>query len=167
MDAVIAAARTGSFAKAGRLLHMSTPAVAKQVNTFEKEYGLMLFERSRSGVTPTKAGREFVEDARMIVRQYEEIIRRMQRRAATNAGSVPGRPRRRLRPARRPTYAPPSDVRSTRRANRYGSPCARLHRIIITRCRSDDGPAEHAHRRRRIRWPILPDDELHDTQCSE
>ena len=88
LDAVIAAARTGSFAKAGRLLHMSTPAVAKQVNTFEKEYGLTLFERSRNGVTPTKVGREFVDDARMIVRQCEEILRRMQRRTATNAGSV-------------------------------------------------------------------------------
>ncbi|KAB7789029.1 LysR family transcriptional regulator [Bifidobacterium leontopitheci] len=86
LDAVIAAAQTGSFAKAGRLLHISTPAVAKQVTTFEKEYGLTLFDRSRSGVTPTRAGREFVEDAQMIVRQCEEILRRT--RQLTTAGSA-------------------------------------------------------------------------------
>ncbi|MDW7545396.1 LysR family transcriptional regulator [Bifidobacterium longum] len=39
-----AAAQTGSFAKAGHRLHISTPAVAKQINTFEKEYGLTLFD---------------------------------------------------------------------------------------------------------------------------
>ncbi|KFI96860.1 LysR family transcriptional regulator [Bifidobacterium stellenboschense] len=88
LDAVIAAAQTGSFARAGRRLHISTPAVVKQVNTFEKEHGLTLFERSRSGVTPTKAGQEFVEDEQMIVRQCEEILRRAQRRGATNSASV-------------------------------------------------------------------------------
>ncbi|MBW3089985.1 LysR family transcriptional regulator [Bifidobacterium miconisargentati] len=88
LDAVIAAARTGSFAKAGRLLHISTPAVAKQVTTFEKEYGLTLFDRSRSGVTPTRAGREFVEDAQMIVRQCEEILRRTRQLTTASSASV-------------------------------------------------------------------------------
>ena len=75
LDAVIAAARTGSFAKAGRLLHMSTPAVAKQVNTFEREYGLMLFERSRNGVTPTKVGREFVDDVCRVLQEFSNIMK--------------------------------------------------------------------------------------------
>lgn len=88
LDAVIAVAQTGSFAKAGRLLHISTPAVAKQVNTFEREYGLTLFDRSRSGVQLTKAGKEFVEDAQMIVRQCEEILRRAQRRSADGIATV-------------------------------------------------------------------------------
>ncbi|RSX56276.1 LysR family transcriptional regulator [Bifidobacterium samirii] len=88
LDAVIAAAQTGSFAEAGRRLHISTPAVAKQIATFEREYGLLLFDRSRSGVTPTKAGREFIEDARMIVRQCEEIVRRARRRTAGDRASV-------------------------------------------------------------------------------
>ena len=88
LDAVIAAARTGSFAKAGRALHISTPAVAKQVGTFEREYGLTLFDRSRGGVTPTRAGREFVEDARMMVRQCEGILRRARLHAASEHAAV-------------------------------------------------------------------------------
>ncbi|MCH9276094.1 LysR family transcriptional regulator [Bifidobacterium amazonense] len=82
LDAVIAAADTGSFAQAARRLHISTPALAKQVNTFEREYGLTLFVRSRSGVAPTPAGEEFIDDARLIVRQCEEIMRRARRRGA-------------------------------------------------------------------------------------
>ena len=83
-----AAAQTGSFAKAGHRLHIFTPAVAKQINTFEKEYGLTLFDRSRSGVQLTKAGKEFVEDAQMIVRQCEESLRRAQRRCTDGIATV-------------------------------------------------------------------------------
>lgn len=83
-----AAAQTGSFAKAGHRLHISTPAVAKQINTFEKEYGLTLFDRSRSGVQLTKAGKEFVEDAQMIVCQCEESLRRAQRRSTDGIATV-------------------------------------------------------------------------------
>ncbi|NMM98689.1 LysR family transcriptional regulator [Bifidobacterium sp. DSM 109959] len=88
LDAVIAAADTGSFAGAGRLLHISTPALAKQINTFEKEYGLTLFNRSRSGVELTPQGRDFVADARPIMHECDEIISRAQRRSATSVEPV-------------------------------------------------------------------------------
>ncbi|KFI50705.1 LysR family transcriptional regulator [Bifidobacterium callitrichos] len=88
LDALIAAAETGSFAAAARRLHISTPALAKQVNTFEREYRITVFDRSRSGVTPTAAGAEFIEDARSIVRQSNEIIARMRRRAHTGTPPV-------------------------------------------------------------------------------
>lgn len=88
LDAVIAAADTGSFARAGRELHISTPALAKQINTFEKEYGLKLFSRSRSGVELTPQGRDFVADARDIMHQCREIIDRTQRRSVSDAAPV-------------------------------------------------------------------------------
>ncbi|MBW3092975.1 LysR family transcriptional regulator [Bifidobacterium sp. 82T10] len=80
LDAVIAAADTGSFAQAARRLHISTPAIAKQITTFEKEYDLTIFDRSRAGVTPTPAGAEFIDDARSLVRESNEIIRRARQR---------------------------------------------------------------------------------------
>lgn len=88
LDALIAAAETGSFAAASRRLHISTPALAKQVNTFEREYGVRVFDRSRSGVTPTAAGLGFIEDARMIIRQSNEIIARMRRHAHADVPPV-------------------------------------------------------------------------------
>ncbi|MBT1172029.1 LysR family transcriptional regulator [Bifidobacterium sp. MA2] len=81
LDAVIAAAETGSFAAAGRRLHISTPALAKQVTTFERDCGITLFNRSRTGVTPTRAGAELIEGARDVIRQSAEIIDRARRHA--------------------------------------------------------------------------------------
>lgn len=84
LDAIVAAADAGSFAKAAERLCISTPAVAKQINTFEHEYGLTLFDRSRTGVRPTPAGEEFIADARMIMRQCRQIVRRAQRRSTSD-----------------------------------------------------------------------------------
>ena len=88
LDAVIAAAELGSFARAGRQLHISTPAVVKQVNTFEQEYGLTLFDRSRSGVRPTAAGEGFVADALPIIDRCREILRRARNRAESASAPV-------------------------------------------------------------------------------
>ncbi|KAB8288820.1 LysR family transcriptional regulator [Bifidobacterium ramosum] len=88
LDALIAAADTGSFAQAARRLHLSTPAVAKQVTTFEQEYGLTIFNRSRTGVTPTPAGAAFLDDARSLVRESDEILRRARQRMHRHADPV-------------------------------------------------------------------------------
>lgn len=81
LDAIIETANTGSFTQAGRRLHLSTPAITQQITTFEHEYGLTLFDRSRAGVTLTAAGSQFVDDAQSIIRQSNEIIRRARQRS--------------------------------------------------------------------------------------
>ncbi|OZG59100.1 LysR family transcriptional regulator [Bifidobacterium tissieri] len=88
LDAVIAAAELGSFARAGRQLHISTPAVVKQVNTFEQEYGITLFDRSRSGVRLTAAGEGFVADALPIIDRCREILRRVRNRAESASDPI-------------------------------------------------------------------------------
>lgn len=55
---------------------MSTPALVKQVSGFEAEFGITLFERSHSGVKVTPAGALLVDDARSIMRQSEDALRR-------------------------------------------------------------------------------------------
>lgn len=64
LEAVVAAAELGSFSKAAAKLHLSTPSLAKQIDTFEAEHGIALFERSHHGVSLTPAGVSLVEDAR-------------------------------------------------------------------------------------------------------
>ena len=76
LDAVIASAELGSFSKAAMRLHISTTALVKQVNTFEGEFRLCLFDRSRRGVELTPTGRVFVEDARALVRQADDMLAR-------------------------------------------------------------------------------------------
>ena len=76
LDAIIASAELGSFSKAAEQLHISTTALVKQVNTFEGEFRLCLFERSRRGVELTPTGKVFVEDARALVRQADDMLAR-------------------------------------------------------------------------------------------
>ena len=53
------AARTGSFAGAAKELGTSQPAVSRHIANLEEELGTKLFERSRTGVKLTEAGRRF------------------------------------------------------------------------------------------------------------
>ncbi|MEM6932571.1 MAG: LysR family transcriptional regulator [Pseudomonadota bacterium] len=55
-----AAARTGSFARAAELLHMSPPAVSQQVRALEGHLGQPLFERGPRSVSLTEAGHAFL-----------------------------------------------------------------------------------------------------------
>ena len=87
LEAISAAAELGSFSRAAAKLRVSTPALVKQVSGFEAEFGITLFERSHSGVKVTPAGALLVDDARSIMRQSEDALRRT-RRAAGDGGAV-------------------------------------------------------------------------------
>lgn len=71
LDAIIKTADLGSFSKAARAMGYSTPALVKQVNGFEAEMGVRIFERSNKGVRLTPGGRTFIEDARSIIAQCD------------------------------------------------------------------------------------------------
>jgi len=53
------AARTGSFAAAAKELGMSQPAISRHIAHLEERNGTKLFDRSRTGVRLTEAGRRF------------------------------------------------------------------------------------------------------------
>lgn len=53
------AARTGSFAGAAKQLGTSQPAVSRHIASLEQQLGTKLFDRSRTGVSLTEAGRNF------------------------------------------------------------------------------------------------------------
>lgn len=87
LEAIVAAAELGSFSKAAAKLHLSTPSLAKQIDTFEAEHGVTLFARSHHGVSPTAAGISLVEDARAVMRLSSDSLRRA-RECSSNAGDV-------------------------------------------------------------------------------
>ena len=74
LDAIVAAAELGSFSKAAEKLSISTPALVKQVTTFEGEHGLTLFIRSHTGVRATEAGESIAEDARKIIAESSAAL---------------------------------------------------------------------------------------------
>lgn len=76
LDAVVAAAELGSFSQAAQRLHISTPALVKQVSGFEAEHDLTLFRRDHTGVTLTAAGQVIVEEAHSMAQHAEDALRR-------------------------------------------------------------------------------------------
>lgn len=73
-------AELGSFNKAAEKLHISPPAVIKQINLLEKSLGVQLFLRTHRGLTLTKAGQSLLQDAKhgkeYIIRQADGLSRR-------------------------------------------------------------------------------------------
>ena len=88
LDAIIETAELGSFSKAAKALGYTVPALVKQVNGFEQETGITVFERSNKGVGLTPAGRVFVEDARDIVERSNRAIEKATRSQRRDEGLV-------------------------------------------------------------------------------
>jgi DNA-binding transcriptional LysR family regulator len=59
--------KSGTTQSAARAVHISQPALTRSINNMEEELGLKLFERSKSGMSPT----EFAEQ---IASRYEQVL---------------------------------------------------------------------------------------------
>src|SRR5215472_1713166 len=60
IEAFVAIARNGGFTRAATALHLSQPAVSRRLQMLEGELGAPLFERVRTGIVLTEAGRELL-----------------------------------------------------------------------------------------------------------
>lgn len=72
----ISVAEAGSFNKAAENIYLSSAAIIKQINLLEAELGVHLFERTRRGLTLTKAGTSLYNDAKFITRYCREAVTR-------------------------------------------------------------------------------------------
>lgn len=68
---VTAIANSGSFREAARKLYISQPSLSSAVKELEEELGTKLFIRTNKGVSLTKAGSEFLDDAQRVLNQIE------------------------------------------------------------------------------------------------
>jgi DNA-binding transcriptional LysR family regulator len=68
-------AQEGGFTKAAAALGVTQPSVSQNVAELEKKLGTKLFERLRSDVVLTPAGRIFKEYAERIQAEYDETLR--------------------------------------------------------------------------------------------
>ncbi len=68
---VIAVAEAKSITKAARQLYISQPSLSNAIKDLEAETGVVIFVRSRTGVTLTKDGMEFLGYARQVLQQME------------------------------------------------------------------------------------------------
>lgn len=70
---VLALSEALSFSQVAERLNISQPALSKQIQHFEKELGVKLFDRSRNPLTLTPAGEFFVRNARELLYQEEQL----------------------------------------------------------------------------------------------
>lgn len=65
--------KTGSITKAAENMFMGQPHLSKAIKELEDSLGMSIFNRTSRGVVPTKRGAEFLNYARNIIRQVDEM----------------------------------------------------------------------------------------------
>lgn len=68
----------GSINKAAEVLYVSQPSLTSALQELEKSLGITIFNRSGRGVSVTNDGREFLQYAREVYGQYEQLMERYQ-----------------------------------------------------------------------------------------
>lgn len=87
-ETVLAIADTGSLSGAARRLGVSHATVFRRLGDIEQRLGVTLFERSRTGYTPTLAGEELADNARQMETFVLSAERRIVGRDLQPTGSV-------------------------------------------------------------------------------
>src|SRR6516225_9493053 len=81
-------AENKGFVKAASILHVAQPALSRQIRDLERELGVRLFERAKSGVKLTFAGQCFLEDVQRIFNILENAEARARRAESGFIGSL-------------------------------------------------------------------------------
>jgi DNA-binding transcriptional LysR family regulator len=98
LEYVTAVTRLGSFRAAAEELHISQPALSVTIRNLERELGVDILERRRSGTTVSAAGRELLPDIERVLDAADRLRRsaddqlrssRVVRLGTVNAATVP------------------------------------------------------------------------------
>lgn len=71
----VAVAEAENVSKAAAKLHVSQPALSRQIRDLEEELGFQLLERSAKSVRLTEAGRVFATEAKAVLERAEEAVK--------------------------------------------------------------------------------------------
>jgi DNA-binding transcriptional LysR family regulator len=88
VEAFLAIARSGGFARGSAALHLSQPATSRRIKLLEAELGAPLFERLSRGVTLTEAGRAFLPHAQALLASMRDGIDAVSAVHGTGHGTV-------------------------------------------------------------------------------
>lgn len=81
------AAELGSFRQAALRLEVSQPALTNQIAALEQSLGVVLFERSRQGISISPDGRELLQHARQILFESRSLSVRADQLASGPSGT--------------------------------------------------------------------------------
>lgn len=77
-----------SFRKAAEHCHVSQPSLSAQLAQLEAMVGVRLFERDRRRVLVTPSGREFIDRARLVLRETDDLVESARRAGDPFAGTL-------------------------------------------------------------------------------
>ncbi|MDI9246435.1 LysR family transcriptional regulator [Marinobacter sp. CHS3-4] len=88
LQIVAAVAETGTLSGAGKKLGISHATVFRRLNSMEERLGVELFERSRSGYSPSPAGEDLFAVAQRMEQDITDVERRLAGQDLKLSGSV-------------------------------------------------------------------------------
>src|SRR5947208_8946434 len=84
----VAVAEMENVSRAALKLHVSQPALSRQIRDLEDEIGFCLLERTAKSVRLTDAGRAFLDDARELLRQADDAVKKARAVASTEPAEL-------------------------------------------------------------------------------
>ena len=84
----VAVAETENVSRAALKLHVSQPALSRQIRDLEGELGFLLLERSAKSVRLTAAGRVFLIESRAVLRRTDEAVKAARAIATGGCGEL-------------------------------------------------------------------------------
>jgi LysR family transcriptional regulator, transcription activator of glutamate synthase operon len=73
LEYIIEIAKAGTISTASKNLHVTQSAISQSLYSLEKELGVMLFHRSRTGTIPTEDGQKVIQKAFDILTKIQEL----------------------------------------------------------------------------------------------
>ena len=70
---VRAVSKAGSIGKAAEALFISQSSLSESIQNLEREYDMVLFERTSRGISLTRQGEEFLKDTQLLSNIYQDL----------------------------------------------------------------------------------------------
>ncbi|HKV40550.1 MAG TPA: LysR family transcriptional regulator [Blastocatellia bacterium] len=88
LQSFVTVGRVKSFTRAARLLHVSQPALTKQIRQLEETLGVRLLDRNTKSVELTRIGRELSPVIDRLLREVEAVVLNTRELAAKGTGVI-------------------------------------------------------------------------------
>ncbi|HWB61501.1 MAG TPA: LysR substrate-binding domain-containing protein [Chthoniobacteraceae bacterium] len=84
----VAVAEAENVTHAAEKLHVSQPALSRQISDLEDEMNVLLLDRGAKSVRLTEAGRVFLQEARMVLERADEAVKKARSAASGASGEI-------------------------------------------------------------------------------
>lgn len=85
---LVTLSRRMNYGRAAADLGITQSALSRSIQALERHFGAQLFNRDRSGVTPTASGRQLIDQAQGLLASAEDLERQFQETAAGRMGEL-------------------------------------------------------------------------------